>query len=166
MMTSLGFSFRSAAAVAEAGRAGIGGGYKENGLSRSTVRWFGPTLGGFSLATDVETGFLDDAERHFAEDLGRLRLLLEASATLLGSLEVEAMLPEVLALAGRTLAADAYSVWQYDGATQIWSVGAYAGLSDEYVAAAMGAIRGSIRTGLGRIIRSGPRLQHEQVAPG
>jgi PAS domain S-box-containing protein len=53
------------------------------------------------------------------------------------------MLPEVLALAGRTLAADAYSVWQYDEASQIWSVGACAGLSDEYVATAMGAIRGN-----------------------
>jgi PAS domain S-box-containing protein len=105
-----------------------------------------PTLGGFSLATDVETGFLDDAERHLAEDLGRLRLLLEASSTLLGSLDVEAMLPEVLALAGRTLAADAYSVWRYDEGTQIWSVGAYAGLSDEYVAASMAAIRGNTST--------------------
>src|ERR1700704_6612662 len=52
------------------------------------------------------------------------------------------MLPEVLALAGRTLAADAYSVWQYEQSTGVWSVGAYAGLSDEYVATAMGAIRG------------------------
>ena len=56
------------------------------------------------------------------------------------------MLPEVLALAGRTLAADAYSVWQYDEATEIWSVGARAGLSDEYVAAAMEAIRGNTAT--------------------
>jgi PAS domain S-box-containing protein len=56
------------------------------------------------------------------------------------------MLPEVLALAGRTLAADAYSVWQYDGASEIWSVGARVGLSDEYVAAAMAAIRGHTAT--------------------
>jgi PAS domain S-box-containing protein len=56
------------------------------------------------------------------------------------------MLPEVLALAGRTLAADAYSVWQYDETTEIWSVGARAGLSDEYVAAAMEAIRGNTAT--------------------
>src|SRR5438094_4715175 len=56
------------------------------------------------------------------------------------------MLPEVLALAGRTLAADAYSVWQYDEATGIWSVGARVGLSDEYVAAAMAAIRGHSAT--------------------
>jgi len=56
------------------------------------------------------------------------------------------MLPEVLALAGRTLAADAYSVWQYDEGTRIWSVGAYADLSDEYVAASMAAIRGNTST--------------------
>jgi PAS domain S-box-containing protein len=56
------------------------------------------------------------------------------------------MLPEVLALAGRTLAADAYSVWQYDEDTQIWSVGAYDRLSDEYVEAAMRAIRGTTTT--------------------
>jgi PAS domain S-box-containing protein len=98
------------------------------------------------LATHVETGFLDDAERRFAEDLGRLRLLLEASATLLGSLDVEAVLPEVLALASRTLAADAYSVWQYDDTTKVWSLGARAGLSDEYATAAMDAIRGNTAT--------------------
>jgi PAS domain S-box-containing protein len=112
---------------------------------RSKVRGLGQ-LGGSLLATDVETGFLDDAERRYAEDLERLRLLLEASSTLLGSLDIDAMLPEVLALAGRTLAADAYSVWQYNEATEIWSVGARVGLSDEYVAAAMAAIRGNTAT--------------------
>ena len=108
---------------------------------RSKVRGFAQNLG-VSLATHVDSGLLDDAARPFAEDLGRLRLLLEASSRLLGSLDVDAMLPEVLDLAGRTLAADAYSVWLYDETTGIWSVGAYAGLSDEYVATAMGAIRG------------------------
>jgi PAS domain S-box-containing protein len=98
------------------------------------------------LATHVETEFLDDAGRRYAEDLARLRLLLEASSRLLGSLEVEEMLPEVLALAGRTLAADAYSVWQYDEGTGIWSVAARSGLSDEYVARAMAAIRGHTAT--------------------
>jgi PAS domain S-box-containing protein len=98
------------------------------------------------LATHAETEFRDDAEGQYADDLGRLRLLLEASSRLLGSLDVEAMLPEVLALAGRTLAADAYSLWQYDESTTVWSVGAYAGLSDDYVANAMEAIRGNNNT--------------------
>jgi PAS domain S-box-containing protein len=56
------------------------------------------------------------------------------------------MLPEVLALAGRTLAADAYSLWQYDERSGIWSVGASSGLSDVYVATAMAAIRGNTAT--------------------
>jgi PAS domain S-box-containing protein len=98
------------------------------------------------LATHVETGFLDDAERQYAEDLGRLRLLLEASSTLLGSLDVEAMLPDVLGLAGRTLVADGYAVWLYDDATETWRVGAHAGVSDEYVARAVAALRGNTAT--------------------
>jgi PAS domain S-box-containing protein len=89
---------------------------------------------------------LDDAERRYAEDLGRLRLLLEASSTLLGSLDVEAMLPDVLDLAGRTLAADGYAVWLHDEATETWRVGAHSGLSKEYVAAAVAAIRGNMAT--------------------
>jgi PAS domain S-box-containing protein len=102
-----------------------------------------PNPGGVLLATHVETGLLDDAERRYAEDLGRLRLLLEASSTLLGSLDVEAMLPDVLDLAGRTLAADGYAVWLYDEAAETWRVGAHAGLSDGYVASAVEAIRGN-----------------------
>jgi PAS domain S-box-containing protein len=109
---------------------------------RSKVRGFAQPWG-VSLATHIEREFLDDAERQFAEDLGRLRLLLEASSTLLGSLDVDAMLPQVLDLAARTLAADAYALWQYDPATQIWRVGANAGLSDGYVNTAMDAIRGN-----------------------
>src|SRR5439155_20373332 len=145
MMTSLGSWLRSGADAADAGKPPSAASDEENRVSRSTVRTFAQPRG-VLLATHVETGFLDDAERRYAEDLGRLRLLLEASSTLLGSLDIEAMLPEVLALAGRTLAADAYSVWQYDEATGIWSVGARVGLSDEYVAAAMAAIRGHSAT--------------------
>ena len=95
------------------------------------------------MATHVEREFLDEAERQFAEDLERLRLLLEASSTLLGCLDVDAMLPQVLDLAARTLAADAYALWQYDAATEAWRVGAHAGLSDGYVDTAMAAIRGN-----------------------
>jgi len=111
-MTSIGFSFRFEAVGADAGKAGIGG-VRDLGVSPRTdpsrVRQFAQTLGGF-LATHVEREFLDEAERQFAEDLERLRLLLEASSTLLGSLDVDAMLPQVLDLASRTLAADAYAL--------------------------------------------------------
>jgi GAF domain-containing protein len=144
-MTSIGFSFRFEAVGADAGKAGIGG-VRDLGVSPRTdpsrVRQFAQTLGGF-LATHVEREFLDEAERQFAEDLERLRLLLEASSTLLGSLDVDAMLPQVLDLASRTLAADAYALWQYDPATETWRVGAHAGLSDGYVDTAMAAIRGN-----------------------
>ena len=95
------------------------------------------------MATHVEPGFLDDAQRQYAEDLDRLRLLLDASSTLLGSLEVEDMLSEVLELASRTLAADAYALWQYEEKTRAWRVGAYDGLSFDYVQTAMEAIRGN-----------------------
>ena len=72
-------------------------------------------MGGFLATQDVEPQSLVD-ERLYADEIERLRLLLEASSTLLGSLSVEAMLPEILELAGRTLAADAYALWRRDDA--------------------------------------------------
>ena len=94
------------------------------------------------MATDLQPESVEEAERQYAEDAARLRLLLEASSTLLGSLQVEAMLPKVLELASRTLAADAYALWQTPDAVA-WSIAAYAGLSEEYVAAATRAIQGN-----------------------
>jgi PAS domain S-box-containing protein len=81
-------------------------------------------------------------DRFFADEIGRLRLLLEASATLLGSLNVEAMLPEILELASRTLAADAYALWRRHEPDGSWSVAAYSGLPESYVENATAAIRG------------------------
>jgi PAS domain S-box-containing protein len=93
------------------------------------------------LATqDVERRALED-DRFYSE-IDRLRLLLEASSTLLGSLSVETMLPEILELASRTLAADAYALWRRDDADGSWSVAAHAGLPDSYVESATEAIRG------------------------
>ena len=89
---------------------------------------------------DVERRALED--RFFADEIERLRLLLEASSTLLGSLDVEAMLPEILELAGRTLAADAYALWRKDSGDGSWTVAAYEGLSESYVESATAAIRG------------------------
>jgi PAS domain S-box-containing protein len=95
------------------------------------------------LATqDVERRSVQD-DRFYAEEIDRLRLLLEASTTLLGTLSVESMLPEILGLASRTLAADAYAVWRFDPQTQEWRVAGHAGLSADYVAAATDAIRGN-----------------------
>jgi PAS domain S-box-containing protein len=89
---------------------------------------------------DVERQVID--EQLYADELERLRLLLEASATLLGSLSVDAILPEILNLASRTLAADAYALWRRDDADGNWHLAAHSGLSETYVASATEAIRG------------------------
>src|ERR687887_106023 len=64
-----------------------------------------PTGGGPMATQDIERRAFDDG-RLYSDEIERLRLLLEASSTLLGSLSVETMLPEILELASRTLAAD------------------------------------------------------------
>jgi PAS domain S-box-containing protein len=94
------------------------------------------------LATqDVERRALED-DRFFSDEIERLRLLLEASSTLLGSLDVEAMLPEILELASRTLSADAYALWRKNADDGTWGVAAREGLPDSYVESATAAIRG------------------------
>ena len=84
---------------------------------------------------DVERRALED-DRFFSDEI------VEASSTLLGSLDVDAMLPEILELASRTLAADAYALWRKDATDGSWSVAAYAGLPESYVESATAAIRG------------------------
>jgi PAS domain S-box-containing protein len=101
-----------------------------------------PTSGGSLATRDVERRVLED-DRFYTEEIERLRLLLEASSTLLGSLSVEAMLPEVLDLAGRTLAADAYALWLVDPETESWHVAAHSGLSPQYIETATAAIVGN-----------------------
>ena len=97
---------------------------------------------GGSLATqDVERRALED-DRFFSDEIERLRLLLEASSTLLGSLSVDTMLPQILELAGRTVAADAYALWRREAADGAWRVAAYEGLPESYVESATAAIRG------------------------
>jgi PAS domain S-box-containing protein len=94
------------------------------------------------LATrDVERRALED-DRFFSDEIERLRLLLEASSTLLGSLSVETMLPEILELASRTLAADAYALWRKSSVGGAWSIAAYSRLSASYVESATAAVRG------------------------
>jgi PAS domain S-box-containing protein len=95
------------------------------------------------LATQhVQRPDVDDAKRLFAEEIERLKLLLEASSTLLGSLDREDVLPKVLDLARRTLAADAYALWEYETESETWRVAGHSGLSEEYIANAAEAIRG------------------------
>jgi PAS domain S-box-containing protein len=95
------------------------------------------------LATqDVERRALDDAQRLYADEIERLRRLLEASSTLLGTLSVEKVLPEVLDLAQQTLAADGYALWRYDEETRTWGIAIHSGLSKEYVEHAPETVQG------------------------
>ena len=77
------------------------------------------------------------------EEVARLELLVAAAARLFDTLDLDEVLPEVLALARDTLAADAYSLWSRDTADDTWAVRASAGLSAEYVNAAAMAVQGN-----------------------
>ncbi|MBV9925814.1 MAG: PAS domain S-box protein [Acidobacteria bacterium] len=77
----------------------------------------------------------DEAEEALAQrrDVeARLRTLVDASAGVLGSPQPEVVLPAVLALSHRLVAADAYAIWRYEPETRAWVVAAASGLSDEY----------------------------------
>src|SRR6266540_3691618 len=76
-------------------------------------------------------------------ELERLRTLVEASGWLLQSLRVEDILPRVLDLARRTLAADAYALWRHDSATRAWTIAEQQGLSEEYRATALRTVAGA-----------------------
>src|SRR5438552_9486600 len=110
------------------------------GLSGVESDKFARPVGGSLATQDVERRALED--RFFIDEIERLRLLLEASSTLLGSLSVDAMLPEILGLASRTLAADAYALWRREDADGSWRVAAHSGLPQSYVESATAAIRG------------------------
>jgi two-component system sensor histidine kinase BarA len=73
-------------------------------------------------------------------ELDRLRTLVEASGWLLESLRVEDVLPRILDLASRTLAADAYALWRHDEATAAWTIAEQQGLSEEYREAVLHAV--------------------------
>jgi PAS domain S-box-containing protein len=99
------------------------------------------------IATDIhdrkiaEQALLDAlAQRDHTAELHRsteeqLMLLVEASSTLIESLELEEMIPRILGLSMRLIAADAYALWAADGDTH-WRVLTSAGLSPEYLAEA------------------------------
>ncbi|HEX8285236.1 MAG TPA: ATP-binding protein [Pyrinomonadaceae bacterium] len=62
----------------------------------------------------------------------RLRMLVEASSSLLGSPQTEAVLPAVVELARSLIEADAYAVWRFLSKERVWAVVASSGLSEEY----------------------------------
>ena len=81
-----------------------------------------------STARDVA----EEALGHRRDVEERLRKLVEASESLLGSPQTEVVLPAVLTLSHRLVAADAYAIWRHDPKAAAWSVVASSGLSDEY----------------------------------
>ncbi|HEX8338756.1 MAG TPA: PAS domain S-box protein, partial [Pyrinomonadaceae bacterium] len=62
----------------------------------------------------------------------RLRALVEASASLLDSPQTEVVLPAVLAISRRLMAADGYAIWRFVAAESVWRVVASSGLSERY----------------------------------
>jgi PAS domain S-box-containing protein len=62
----------------------------------------------------------------------KLRLVVEASATLLGSLQIEDLLPRVLELARKLNAAEACAIWRVDPKGRRWKISAASGLSAAY----------------------------------
>ena len=55
-----------------------------------------------------------------AQEIERLGMLVEAAGRLFGTLELDAVLPDVLDLAQSTLAVDAYSLWRRDPDNNAW----------------------------------------------
>jgi GAF domain-containing protein len=105
---------------------------------------FGGTGLRFSRVTEqIFAASVDDLLPGHQQEIARLEMLVEAAGRLLGTLDLDAVLPEVLELARATLEADAYALWRRDGAD--WSLQASAGLSDAYVAAAPDAVRSQER---------------------
>ena len=83
------------------------------------------------------------AERALIREQEHLRLLVQASETLLGTLDSGVILGQILDLARRHVSADAYAVWRRSPPTGLWSSVASAGLSQEYTDAAIQAMNHS-----------------------
>jgi signal transduction histidine kinase/ActR/RegA family two-component response regulator len=62
----------------------------------------------------------------------KLTLLVEASSTLISSLELNVLLPKILDLSCNLIAADAYAVWRFHPSLNKWQVVCSAGLSEAY----------------------------------
>jgi signal transduction histidine kinase len=74
---------------------------------------------------------LNAQRRHSLE--GKLELLVDASATLLGSLRVDDILPAVLALAKKLNAPQSCAVWRFVPQDSVWRIAAGLSLSDTFL---------------------------------
>jgi PAS domain S-box-containing protein len=91
--------------------------------------------------TDVTAAGDVDALRLYRDEVERLTLLVEASGKLLGSLSLGAVLPAVLDVARRLLAADAHALWRQHAPGE-WRIESADGLSATYRDDALAAIQG------------------------
>src|SRR3954454_814033 len=62
----------------------------------------------------------------------KLQIPFDASATLIGSLRMEELLPKVLELARKLNAAEACAIWRQESDMQVWRIAAAVGLSPGY----------------------------------
>jgi hypothetical protein len=65
---------------------------------------------------------VDDLVPRQEQEIARLEMLVEAAGRLLGTLDLDAVLADVLRLAQSTLDADAYALWRRDPREDVWSV--------------------------------------------
>jgi PAS domain S-box-containing protein len=70
----------------------------------------------------------------------QLTVLVEASDSFLSSLQLNTLLPDILQLSGRLVAADAYGVWQVSPTTGEWHTLATRGLSEDYLQYTKGSL--------------------------
>jgi PAS domain S-box-containing protein len=78
-----------------------------------------------------------EARARAEEAQRRLGLLTEATGALIGSLNLDRVLAQVLALSGRLVTADSYAVWRRDQASGQWQIAASKGLSPQYQSTAV-----------------------------
>jgi PAS domain S-box-containing protein len=74
----------------------------------------------------------EEALRQLRDVERRLRTLVDASASLLGSPQTDVVLPAVLDLSRRLIEADAYAIWRFSPKDSVWYLVASSGLSEEY----------------------------------
>jgi PAS domain S-box-containing protein len=108
----------------------------------------------------------EEALAHRRDVEERLRTLVDASASLLGSPQTEVVLPAVLALSHRLVAADAYAIWRYSPADSAWSVVASSGLSEEYGRDRIEVASDTVRAPEGPLVvedvSAAPTLEHRR----
>jgi PAS domain S-box-containing protein len=102
----------------------------------------GRIVGASKIARDISARKRHEAER--AELHRRLRLLVDASASLLNSPETEAVRSATLALARRLLAADGYAVWVSDPGQPRWRVAKSHGVSAGFASRVIASYRDAV----------------------